>query len=1308
MRKPLHEFFFEKVKKYGYIFGIYGIGNRVLIVNDPKIAREISIKESHKFSIRWWGYLGSTSVIHSLLLMPANDDWKRIRAIVTPAFTSGKLKAMITPINKILKNFVRNLKKHSESGEIFDVSIYTGALTMDVIALCSYGIEVDSISESNHPLVKHAKRIMDWDSSWSLGICVIIPFLGRFLNLEPIDFESAKYFDNLTFKIIKERLKTKNQGKKDLIGLMVEQTLNDQSESNGIDTNGRKLKGISQEEIAGQGIVFLLAGYDTTNVTLCHVIYYLVKHLEWQDKLYEELITHDSALDYEALRNLPILNGIICETLRLKPAVNLVPRVADKDTMLLNTGIKIPAKTAIIFSPYIMHRIPEYFPDPESFKPERFIGENSMESSIAYMPYGIGNRLCVGMRFAQNELRAAVAQLILNYRLISDKDLKLDYLKGNFILSPKQVMIQIAKRIKACPGPHFRWMRKPLHEYFHEEVKKYGYIFGMYGIGNRVLVLNDPKIVREMSIKELHKFPNRWWGYFGKTSVIYSVLLMPANDDWKRIRTIVTPAFTSGKLKAMITPIHTILNNFVRNLERHSKSGEIFNVKIYTGALTMDIIGACAYGIEVDSISESNHPLVKHAQRIMNWDSSWSFAICVAIPFLGKFLDLDPIDRESAKYFDDLTFKIIEERLKTKNQQKKDLIGLMVEQTLNDQSESNGIDKNEQKLKGISREEIAGQGIVFLLAGYDTTNATLCHVIYYLVKHPEWQDKLYNELITHDSPLNYESLRSLPILNGVICETLRLKPAVILVPRAPAKSATLLNTGIEIPAKTLILFSPYIMHRIPEYFPDPESFKPERFIGENSMESSIAYMPFGTGSRLCVGNRFALNELRAAIAQLILNYRLIPNTNLKLEYLKGNFILSPKQLLSVKYFRYYTFWQRQGIIARSGPDFGWMRKPLHEFVHEQVKKYGYIFGVYGIGQRALIFNDPKMVRELSIKELHKFPIRFGGYMGKTSMIHSALTMDVIASCAYGIEVDSISESNHPLVKHAQRILSLDVSLNQAICFVFPFLGKFLNLDPFDRESAKYFDDLTFKIIEERLKTKNKQSKDLIGLMVEQTVNDQSESNGIDKNEQKLKGISREEIAGQGIIFFLAGYDTTNVTLCHIIYYLIKHPEWQDKLYEELSITDSSLDYESLRNLPILNGIICETLRLKPPLVSVQRTAARDTTLLNTGIKIPAEVSIIFHPYIMHRMPEYFPDPESFKPERFIGENSMESSIAYMPFGTGNRLCVGMRFAQNELRAAVAQLILHYRLIPDHDLKLDYFKGNVILSPKQVMIRIAKR
>lgn len=451
--------------------------------------------------------------------------------------------------------------------------------------------------------------------------------------------------------------------------------------------------------------------------------------------------------------------------------------------------------------------------------------------------------------------------------------------------------------IKANYWPNFGWMRKPLHEFIEEEAKKRGNIFGIYGIGQRALILNDPKMVREISIKELHKFPIRFGGYMGKTSMVHSLFMMPANDDWKRIRTIVSPAFTSGKLKAMITPINRILDNFVRNLDKHGESGEMFDVKIYTSALTMDVIASCAYGIEVDSISESDHPLVKHAQRILSLDVSITQAICFVVPFFGKLLNLDPFDRKSAKYFDDLTFKIIDERLKMRNQQSKDLIGLMVEQTLNDQSESNEVDKNERKLKGISREEIAGQGIIFFLAGYDTTNVTLCHTIYYLIKHPEWQDKLYDELCAQDSPLDYESLRSLPILNSVICETLRLKPPLTIVQRTAHEDTTLLNTGIKIPAKTAIIFHPYIIHRIPEYYPDPESFKPERFIGENSMESSNAYMPFGIGNRLCVGMRFAQNELRAAIAQLILHYRLIPDPNLKLEYFRGNVILSPKQMM---------------------------------------------------------------------------------------------------------------------------------------------------------------------------------------------------------------------------------------------------------------------------------------------------------------------------------------------------------------------------------------------------------------------------
>lgn len=182
-------------------------------------------------------------------------------------------------------------------------------------------------------------------------------------------------------------------------------------------------------------------------------------------------------------------------------------------------------------------------------------------------------------------------------------------------------------------------------------------------------------------------------------------------------------------------------------------------------------------------------------------------------------------------------------------------------------------------------------------------------------------------------------------------------------------------------------------------------------------------------------------------------------------------------------------------------------------------------------------------------------------------------------------------------------------------------------------------------------------------------------------------ITKDEIAGQGIIFFLAGYDTTNSTFCHMMYNLVKYPHWQEKLFEELSKQKDEMNYDLLRSLPLLNAFINETLRFHPPLLTVQRTAIEETTFLDTGIKIPARTSIIFHPYVIHHDPEYFPDPEKFMPERFIGENSAENNIAFMPFGVGPRLCVGMRFAQNELRAGLSKFILNYRLLPDPDIKV---------------------
>ena len=106
---------------------------------------------------------------------------------------------------------------------------------------------------------------------------------------------------------------------------------------------------------------------------------------------------------------------------------------------------------------------------------------------------------------------------------------------------------------------------------------KYGKIYGGYGIlFEKILVLNDPKLARELSVKQLHQFPHRFMFYLGDSNLKHALFFMPANEDWKRVRTTVSPAFTSGKLKNMLSPIERILGNFIRHLEQFSDSGKFF------------------------------------------------------------------------------------------------------------------------------------------------------------------------------------------------------------------------------------------------------------------------------------------------------------------------------------------------------------------------------------------------------------------------------------------------------------------------------------------------------------------------------------------------------------------------------------------------------------------------------------------------------------------------------------------------------------------------------------------------------------
>lgn len=205
---PFTAFLEKNKKRFGSIYGAYDFNKKIFVVNNIELARDISIKHFNNFRVRNSAYFGPSNLAKSLFFLPAKQDWKRIRSIVTPAFTTGKLKDMCKPIGRIVNNFVDNLRQHAESGEEFDIKNNLSGFTMDVIASCGYGINVDSVRQPNHPIVENAKRILAVDASFTFIFTMTMNKLAEWLKMEAFNKQSINYFDRLTHEIIDKRLES--------------------------------------------------------------------------------------------------------------------------------------------------------------------------------------------------------------------------------------------------------------------------------------------------------------------------------------------------------------------------------------------------------------------------------------------------------------------------------------------------------------------------------------------------------------------------------------------------------------------------------------------------------------------------------------------------------------------------------------------------------------------------------------------------------------------------------------------------------------------------------------------------------------------------------------------------------------------------------------------------------------------------------------------------------------------------------------------------------------------------------------------
>ncbi|XP_049943717.1 cytochrome P450 4c3-like [Schistocerca serialis cubense] len=205
----------------------------------------------------------------------------------------------------------------------------------------------------------------------------------------------------------------------------------------------------------------------------------------------------------------------------------------------------------------------------------------------------------------------------------------------------------------------------------------------------------------------------------------------------------------------------------------------------------------------------------------------------------------------------------------------------------------------------IPLDDVLGEVMNLLIAGTETTAVTVSYVLPLLALHPEWQDAAHQELKDvfgeGDDYLRAPSLADLGrlrVLESIIKETLRLFPTVPMLPRVATEDIWLSGGSAErvsVPKGTLLFVLPFLTHRLPQFFQDPQRFDPSRFLEDRvGKEHACSYLPFGLGARNCVGSQYGRLQLKVYLAAILRRFRFLPCSRREdLEDSALSFSLSP-------------------------------------------------------------------------------------------------------------------------------------------------------------------------------------------------------------------------------------------------------------------------------------------------------------------------------------------------------------------------------------------------------------------------------
>jgi cytochrome P450 len=365
----------------------------------------------------------------------------------------------------------------------------------------------------------------------------------------------------------------------------------------------------------------------------------------------------------------------------------------------------------------------------------------------------------------------------------------------------------------------------------------------------RVVMIGSPALAHEVLATKHESFVKAPGLTVFLRPLLGNGLLTSEGEFHTRQRKLISPAFTHKRIKSYASTMAERADRYASTLH----DGQVLDITEAMMHLTLEIVGKTLFDTEIGADADEVFDALTTAMECAMHQLTSLVPVPPFVPTLSNLRNRRAVARLNA-----IVYRIIKRR-RAEHCDRGDLLSILLE-TRDDGGRT------------MTDEQVRDEAMTLFLAGHETTANALAWSLFLLAKNPEARARLEAEVDALGHAPTYEDLERLPWTLAVLKESMRLYPPAYLLARRACRNVVVGDHDIT--SQTIVMVNILGIHRRPDLFSDPSTFDPSRFLGDAEKQwPRCAYMPFGAGPRICVGNHFALMEGHVVLASLVRRLR---------------------------------------------------------------------------------------------------------------------------------------------------------------------------------------------------------------------------------------------------------------------------------------------------------------------------------------------------------------------------------------------------------------------------------------------------